>query len=91
MYSGSGLDARGTPSVSGARLSLTLPDFDVTLLPLELLHAELSRRQDAKPACGSAENHGTYNTGLHVFALFLILILSTLGKQEGRTAERHNR
>ncbi|KAI1622649.1 Zinc/iron permease [Exophiala viscosa] len=58
--------------------SLDVRDFDVTLLPLELLHAELSRRQDEKPVCGSTGNHGTYNTGLHVLAIFIILGLSTL-------------
>ncbi|KAK4940534.1 hypothetical protein LTR10_019408 [Elasticomyces elasticus] len=58
--------------------SLDVRDFDVSLLPLELLHAELSRRQDEKPACGSTGNHGTYKLGLHVFAIFLILGLSTL-------------
>ena len=51
-------------------------------LPLDLLHAELQRRQDDtyKPSCGSSEGNGTYRTSLHVFALFLILILSTLGQ-----------
>ena len=51
-------------------------------VPLELLRTELYRRQEdgsAKPECGSAKKGG-YNTGVHVFALFLILILSTLGK-----------
>ena len=31
------------------------------------------------PACGSRGSRGSYNTTLHVLALFLILILSTLG------------
>ena len=31
------------------------------------------------PACGSRGSGGSYNTTLHVLALFLILILSTLG------------
>ena len=50
-------------------------------IPLHLLHAELRRRQDAsyKPACGSRTEGTYYNTGSHVFALFLILGLSTLG------------
>jgi hypothetical protein len=50
-------------------------------LPLSLLHAELQRRQDKdyKPSCGTSGERGTYNLPLHVFALFLILILSTLG------------
>ncbi|KAG9784235.1 Zinc-regulated transporter 2 [Exophiala dermatitidis] len=52
-------------------------DYDVTRLPLELLHAELLRRQE-KPTCGTPGKQGSYNTGIHVFALFLILVLSTL-------------
>src|SRR4051794_3662816 len=50
-------------------------------LPLSLLHAELQRRQDKdyKPSCGTSTQRGSYNLPLHVFALFLILILSTLG------------
>ncbi|KIX92840.1 uncharacterized protein Z520_11503 [Fonsecaea multimorphosa CBS 102226] len=54
--------------------------LSLSRLPLDLLHAELQRRQDApaKPACGSEGRRGTYNTGIHVFALFLILVLSTL-------------
>ena len=31
------------------------------------------------PACGSQGLRGSYNTTLHVLALFLILVLSTLG------------
>ncbi|KAF2146750.1 uncharacterized protein K452DRAFT_218939 [Aplosporella prunicola CBS 121167] len=48
-------------------------------IPYEFLRAELHRRQQdgARPACGSARK-GTYNTPLHVFALVLILVLSTL-------------
>merc|ERR1711939_534418 len=54
-------------------------------LPLHLLRAEIARRQtqdsaqdDARPACGSGNKNRHYDTGLHVFALFLILLLSTL-------------
>ncbi|KAI6899251.1 zinc-regulated transporter 2 [Hortaea werneckii] len=50
-------------------------------LPLHLLRAEVARRQsedDARPACGSGNKSRHYDTGLHVFALFLILLLSTL-------------
>jgi zinc transporter 1/2/3 len=48
-------------------------------IPLSALHAELQRRQEAgeRPACGSSASKHAYNTPLHVFALFLILILST--------------
>ncbi|KAL4981357.1 Zinc/iron permease [Aspergillus falconensis] len=48
-----------------------------------LLREELYRRNiyrdssEAKPACGSIKQ-GAYNTPLHVMALFLILVLSTL-------------
>ncbi|KAK5272574.1 hypothetical protein LTR99_001965 [Exophiala xenobiotica] len=58
--------------------SLPARDLDISRLPVELLHAELTRRQDAKPSCGTSGDRGTYNLGLHVFALFLILGLSTL-------------
>lgn len=34
-----------------------------------------------RPACGSSKK-GEYNTPLHVFALVLILVLSTGGKQK---------
>ncbi|KAI7211959.1 hypothetical protein KC333_g7375 [Hortaea werneckii] len=50
-------------------------------LPLHLLRAEVARRQnedDSRPACGSGNKSRHYDTGLHVFALFLILLLSTL-------------
>ncbi|KAL2261941.1 hypothetical protein VTK26DRAFT_2949 [Humicola hyalothermophila] len=48
-------------------------------IPTELLRAELLRRDGAgeRPPCGS-KARGSYDTGIHVFALFLILILSTL-------------
>ena len=48
-----------------------------------LLLAELRRRQDAseKPECGSEGHRGTYNLPIHVFALVLILVLSTAGKR----------
>lgn len=51
-------------------------------LPIEVLRAELARRQNGeateRPACGSGKR-GVYNTPIHVFALVLILALSTLG------------
>ncbi|KAL3470463.1 Zinc/iron permease [Aspergillus californicus] len=48
------------------------------LLREELLRRVVYRDSDsAKPACGSAKQ-GAYNTPVHVMALFLILILSTL-------------
>jgi hypothetical protein len=50
-------------------------------IPTSVLRAELLRRQsnDDRPACGTASNTKDYNMPLHVFALFLILVLSTLG------------
>ncbi|KAF1360641.1 Zinc/iron permease [Lizonia empirigonia] len=45
----------------------------------ELLRRELQRRQEQieKPECGSKGGKKHYNTAIHVFALFLILALST--------------
>ncbi|KAJ5779059.1 Zinc/iron permease [Penicillium paradoxum] len=65
--------ANGVPSDS-SRTLLAISD-----VPVALLKAELLRRDGASgdaPACGSKER-GTYNTPLHVMALFLILGLST--------------
>ncbi|KAL2133276.1 hypothetical protein VTI74DRAFT_2619 [Chaetomium olivicolor] len=61
------------------KLGLRANDPLWSSIPTELLLAELSRRDDAneRPACGSGKK-GSYDTGIHVFALFLILILSTL-------------
>lgn len=61
--------------------------MDFSSLSTHVLRAELDRRMggsdaasDApRPECGSGKR-GTYETGLHVFALFLILIISTLGR-----------
>ncbi|CAK4033638.1 Zinc-regulated transporter 2 [Lecanosticta acicola] len=51
-------------------------------IPLSILRAELERRQAAepteRPACGSGAKSRNYNVGIHVFALILILTLSTL-------------
>ncbi|KAM0466520.1 hypothetical protein ACHAPV_000023 [Trichoderma viride] len=49
-------------------------------IPSNLLRAELQRRADdgEKPQCGG-HNSGWYDTAAHVFALLLILVLSTLG------------
>jgi len=52
-----------------------------TTIPTKLLLAELRKRQedgtDQKPECGSRDR-GWYDTAAHVFALFLILFLSTV-------------
>ncbi|EMC95160.1 hypothetical protein BAUCODRAFT_57261, partial [Baudoinia panamericana UAMH 10762] len=47
---------------------------------LHILQSELTRRQTEgeRPACGSGTNTHGYNTPFHVFALFLILLISTL-------------
>ncbi|KAL4912184.1 UV radiation resistance protein and autophagy-related subunit 14-domain-containing protein [Aspergillus aurantiobrunneus] len=69
------LDAPDTPNI---------PARFPTLLEIPNdLRGEFSQRNayrdpgDSKPACGSIKQ-GTYNTPLHVMALFLILVLSTL-------------
>ncbi|PNP80101.1 hypothetical protein FNYG_06811 [Fusarium nygamai] len=48
-------------------------------IPTDLILAELKRRKDdgEKPECGS-RTKGSYDTSAHVFALILILTLSTL-------------
>lgn len=60
-----------------------LPDVSTAAL-LE----ELRRRDESstRPSCGSVASGQTYNTPLHVFALFLILVLSTLGKLEATSS-----
>lgn len=53
-------------------------------IPAAILGAELARRHEVrdedaeKATCGSTRS-GAYNTPAHVMALFLILVLSTLG------------
>ncbi|KAL4977846.1 Zinc/iron permease [Aspergillus desertorum] len=67
------------PTSTGPGLSASA----LSRIPNALLQEELYRRNfsrdssDARPACGSIKR-GTYNTPLHVMALFLILLLSTL-------------
>ncbi|KAF1975271.1 Zinc/iron permease [Bimuria novae-zelandiae CBS 107.79] len=48
-------------------------------IPTHLLRAELLRRQqqEERPTCGTKGNRGKYNTPFHVFALLLILTVST--------------
>lgn len=59
--------------------SSPLPAPAWSSIPLHALHAEIVRRQEAgeRPPCGSGASKHSYNTPLHVFALFLILVLST--------------
>ncbi|KAK0735245.1 Zinc/iron permease [Lasiosphaeria miniovina] len=60
-------------------LNLRASDFSWSSIPTDWLRAELSKRDDvdSRPQCGSGKR-GEYDTGLHVFALFLILLLSTV-------------
>ncbi|KAH0597590.1 hypothetical protein MHUMG1_04969 [Metarhizium humberi] len=55
------------------------PDPQWSAISTKLLLAELQRRKEdgERPACGSKET-GWYDTAAHVFALLLILTLSTL-------------
>lgn len=64
-----------------ANVGLTLMlDASLSSIPYHLLLAEVTKRQDdnARPQCGSGKK-GAYDTPLHVFALILILALSTVG------------
>ncbi|OCL10433.1 Zinc/iron permease [Glonium stellatum] len=56
------------------------PGLSWSDIPTHLLHAELHRRQanDGPPPCGSKGAREHYNTPLHVVALIIILLLSTL-------------
>lgn len=70
-----------TPSVQPECVTDIIPDvLTISDLPIDILRAELARRQDGadRPACGSGKR-GAYNTPIHVFALVLILALSTIG------------
>ncbi|KAM0807828.1 putative Zinc-regulated transporter 2 [Seiridium cardinale] len=78
-----------------------IEEQDISWLPTHALLAELTRRQDAsapteRPACGSRER-GAYDTPLHVFALVLILTLSTLAcgfplfSRQAKQSRRSNR
>lgn len=55
-------------------------DIPLSSIPRDILLAELAKREnaDSRPQCGSGKK-GSYDTALHVFALVLILALSTLG------------
>lgn len=74
----------GGHSVRVARAIADAPstDFPWSAISTEALLAELTRRDDApaKPKCGSGTK-GSYDTAIHVFALFLILVVSTVGMQ----------
>ncbi|KAJ5872073.1 uncharacterized protein N7529_004426 [Penicillium soppii] len=64
----------GKPVVIPRALS-AISDIPDAVLKAELLRRDIS--SDDTPACGS-KSRGAYNTPLHVMALFLILVLSTL-------------
>lgn len=56
-------------------------DHDLRDVAVELLYAELRRREDngAKPACGTTGRGGSYNVLSHVLAVVLIFVISTIG------------
>lgn len=64
------------------------PDCSIYLglahITTDLLRRELQRRQEevAKPECGSKGGNKQYGTGEHIFALVLILVLSTAGEYQ---------
>ena len=69
-------------------LTAEASDTEASLAHFDLnaLVAELARRQEEQPqddaqpdVCSSGQAKGSYNVSLHVAALVLILILSTLG------------
>lgn len=72
-------DDAGIFFVSGELVDIHSPKWQA--LPIDMLRAMLSERQgdNGRPACGSGGSRGSYNTSIHVFALFLILFLSTAG------------
>ncbi|KAJ2891544.1 Zinc-regulated transporter 2 [Zalerion maritima] len=86
------MDSRLLPRDSIAR------EFAWASIPTDLLLEELAKRQDAdtKPTCGS-EKRGSYDLPLHIFALFLILTLSTgacgfplISRRSSKTSRRRN-
>lgn len=76
----------GRPLCPGWKYSTTkgltayASDTPWSSLPTKLLLAELQRRKEdgERPACGGRQK-GWYDTVAHIFALLLILALSTLG------------
>ncbi len=71
------------PNPAGPDLKVEYGDNRVLhYLSPQSLRVELQRRDEeiTKPSCGSGGTKGSYNTALHVAALFIILILSTFGK-----------
>jgi len=74
----------GPPAIgTEASLRTTLGQTPLAELSTALLRAELAKRQNdtefQRPACGSGSaKNATYNTSLHVAALIIILVLSTL-------------
>lgn len=65
-------------------------DLSLATISYTALRAELLRRQeDERPTCGTKGRKGTYNTPLHVFALVLILTLSTAGTSAANPSYEH--
>ena len=56
---------------------------DLRSISIELLKAELLRRDEDdganKPTCGTTGKRGTYNVSIHVLAVLIIFVLSTIG------------
>lgn len=75
--------------------SIGMTDISIQSISIDVLRAELQRRAsengDVKPACGTTGRRGSYNVPVHIFAVFLILIISFLGtnssKDAGMTAD----
>ena len=84
MKAGESQDFQSTHCSSKSDASPTLTDIalgELQNIPFDVLQAEFHRRKNAgeQPSCGSKGTTKSYNTPLHVFALVLILALSTLG------------
>lgn len=74
------------PSADQPPVAPRLSPSEWAHVPLQALHAELLRRRrrqeetGGRPECGSGRNLDDYDVSAHVFAVALILILSTLGR-----------
>ena len=59
---------------------------DLRSISIELLKAELLRRDEDngtnKPTCGTTGKRGTYNVPIHVLAVLIIFVLSTIGVKD---------
>ena len=80
MLNSNGASAGMRPLPRTSIAANRLRDSSWSSVSTGLLRAELARRADTspRPECGSGHK-GSYHTGWHVFALVLILVLSTVG------------